>query len=48
VPLLESGEVLGVLDLDSQLLGRFDEVDQTGCERMDALYVAHHSSPGQR
>jgi len=48
VPLLESGEVLGVLDLDSPLVGRFDEVDQTGCERLAALYVDHHRSPGQR
>ena len=42
VPLLESGEVSGVLDLDSPLVGRFDEVDQMGCERLAALYVDHH------
>ena len=42
VPLLESGKVSGVLDLDSPLVGRFDEVDQMGCERLTALYVDHH------
>ena len=36
------GEVLGVLDLDSPLLARFDEVDQAGCERLAALFVDHH------
>jgi len=42
VPLLESGKVSGVLDLDSPLVGRFGEVDQLGCERLAALYVDHH------
>ena len=42
VPLLESGKVSGVLDLDSPLVGRFDEVDQMGCERLAGLYVDHH------
>ena len=42
VPLLETGEVLGVLDLDSPLPGRFDELDREGCERLVALFVDHH------
>ena len=42
VPLLESREVSGVLDLDSPLVGRFDEVDQMGCERLAALYADLH------
>jgi len=42
VPLIEAGAVSGVLDLDSPLVERFDEVDQTGCERLAALYVDHH------
>ena len=42
VPLLESGKVSGVLDLDSPLVGRFGEVDQMGCERLAGLYVDHH------
>jgi GAF domain-containing protein len=37
-----AGEVSGVLDLDSPLLGRFDEVDQAGCEQLAALFVDHH------
>jgi putative methionine-R-sulfoxide reductase with GAF domain len=31
-----------VLDLDSPLLGRFDEIDQAGCEQLVALFVEHH------
>ena len=47
VPLISAfagtaGEVLGVLDLDSPLRARFDEVDQAGCERLAALFVDHH------
>jgi L-methionine (R)-S-oxide reductase len=42
VPLLEGGEVLGVLDLDSPSPGRFDECDREGCERLVALLVDHH------
>jgi L-methionine (R)-S-oxide reductase len=41
VPLIEAGEVSGVLDLDSPLIGRFDEVDQEGCEQLVALFVDH-------
>jgi GAF domain-containing protein len=32
VPLLREGTLLGVLDLDSPLLARFDEADRVGCE----------------
>jgi GAF domain-containing protein len=32
VPLLRGGELLGVLDLDSPRLGRFDEIDRDGLE----------------
>jgi len=42
VPLIEAGDVLGVLDLDSPLLARFDEIDREGCERLAALFVEHH------
>ena len=42
VPLLESGKVTGVLDLDSPLPKRFDEADRQGCERLVALFVDHH------
>jgi L-methionine (R)-S-oxide reductase len=41
VPLLASDKLLGVLDLDSPLLARFDEADQAGCELL-AVIVARH------
>jgi len=41
VPLLDNGRVLGVLDLDSPVPGRFDEKDRAGCERLVALFLAH-------
>jgi L-methionine (R)-S-oxide reductase len=34
VPLLRNGELLGVLDLDSPVPGRFDAADQEGCEAL--------------
>ena len=42
VPLIEAGTVSGVLDLDSPLPGRFDEVDRIGCQRLVELFVNHH------
>ena len=41
VPLVNAGRVSGVLDLDSPLLGRFDEIDREGCEQLVALFVEH-------
>jgi L-methionine (R)-S-oxide reductase len=40
VPLIRDGRVLGVLDLDSPVVGRFDADDQAGLERVAAIYVA--------
>jgi len=40
VPLIRGGDVLGVLDLDSPVPGRFDAEDQAGVERLAAIYVA--------
>lgn len=40
VPLLRGGELLGVLDLDSPLKARFDQHDQSGLERIAAIWVA--------
>jgi L-methionine (R)-S-oxide reductase len=39
VPLIEAGDVIGVLDLDSPLVGRFDEADRQGCERLAAQFL---------
>jgi L-methionine (R)-S-oxide reductase len=41
VPLLRDGAVLGVLDLDSPDLARFDAEDQAGCEALAAIVVRH-------
>lgn len=40
VPVLRGGTMLGVLDLDSPVLGRFDGYDQLGLERVVTLLVA--------
>ena len=40
VPLVLGGELLGVLDLDSPLPGRFDEEDKAGCESLAAALLA--------
>jgi L-methionine (R)-S-oxide reductase len=37
VPLVKDEKVLGVLDLDSPNLGRFDEIDQEGLEKLVAV-----------
>ncbi len=39
VPLIENGRVIGVLDLDSPRLGRFDDDDKTGCERLVKIFL---------
>jgi L-methionine (R)-S-oxide reductase len=41
VPLLQGGGILGVLDLDSPDLARFDAEDQAGCEVLAAIVVRH-------
>ena len=40
VPVMKDGAVLGVLDLDSPLRGRFDEGDARGLEAVVAILVA--------
>jgi len=37
VPIVHEGQLLGVLDLDSPLIGRFDETDATGCAELMAV-----------
>lgn len=41
VPLIRDGKVIGVLDLDSPDLARFDEVDRLGCEALAQVVVRH-------
>lgn len=39
IPLLKGGRLIGVLDLDSPKVGRFSEADQTGLERLAAVFL---------
>jgi len=41
VPLIGKAGLLGVLDLDSPDLARFDAEDQAGCEALAAIVVRH-------
>ena len=41
IPLMRENVLLGVLDLDSPDLARFDSEDQAGCERLADLIVRH-------
>ena len=40
IPLIRNGEVLGVLDIDSPDVGRFDEQDKQGLSALCALLLA--------
>jgi L-methionine (R)-S-oxide reductase len=40
VPMLRGGEILGVLDIDSPNLGRFDDADRDGLEKLIEVVVA--------
>lgn len=40
VPLLKGDELLGVLDIDSPSVGRFDDADRRGIERLANLFIA--------
>jgi L-methionine (R)-S-oxide reductase len=42
VPLVAGDRVVAILDLDSPRLGRFDDEDRAGCERLVAILLAHH------
>lgn len=39
VPLLKNGEVLGVLDIDSPKLARFDQKDRAGLEQLSKIFL---------
>jgi GAF domain-containing protein len=41
VPLLAADRLVGVLDLDSPLLARFNADDQAGCEMLATILVRH-------
>ena len=39
VPLIKGGELLGVLDLDSPKLARFDQEDKQGLEALAQVFL---------
>lgn len=46
VPLFRQGKVIGVIDLDSPLPGRFDGDDQAGIEMLAAIYAGSSEANG--
>jgi L-methionine (R)-S-oxide reductase len=42
VPLIAAGHVVGVFDLDSPSLARFDDADRAGIEALVAILLQHH------
>ncbi|MGH8138266.1 MAG: GAF domain-containing protein [Steroidobacteraceae bacterium] len=40
IPLIKEGALLGVLDIDSPRIARFDDADRRGLERLAAIFVA--------
>ena len=39
IPLIKAERLVGVLDIDSPELGRFDEIDQRGLEALAAVMI---------
>jgi L-methionine (R)-S-oxide reductase len=46
VPLFDGEQLLGVLDLDSPLIGRFDDQDAEGLNELATVFVAHEERIG--
>ena len=46
IPIIKEGRLLGVLDLDSPLVGRFDAEDQAGLERLVTALVSLTAAGG--
>jgi L-methionine (R)-S-oxide reductase len=45
VPLVSGSDLIGVLDLDSPRLARFDATDVAGCEALVAILLRHLRAP---
>lgn len=45
VPLVQGGRLIGVLDLDSPVLARFDAEDRAGLERLAAIFLEKTAAP---
>ncbi|HEX6044071.1 MAG TPA: GAF domain-containing protein [Pyrinomonadaceae bacterium] len=48
VPLFDGERLLGVLDLDSQAIGRFDDQDAEGLNELVTVFVAHEEGLNHR
>lgn len=46
IPIIQHERLLGVLDLDSPKLGRFDSDDAAGLERLVSVFVEMSDTPG--
>ncbi len=46
VPLFDGERLLGVLDLDSPIIGRFDDQDAEGLNELATVFVAHEEGLG--
>jgi L-methionine (R)-S-oxide reductase len=46
VPLFDGERLLGVLDLDSPMIGRFDDQDAEGLNELATVFVAHEEGLG--
>ncbi len=46
VPLFDGERLLGVLDLDSPIIGRFDDQDAEGLNELVTVFVAHEEGLG--
>lgn len=47
VPLFDGERLLGVLDLDSTMIGRFDDQDAEGLNELVTVFVAHEQGLGR-
>jgi L-methionine (R)-S-oxide reductase len=45
IPLIKDDTLLGVLDIDSPLLARFDDADRRGLERLAMIFIAGSRGP---
>ncbi|MFJ7753436.1 GAF domain-containing protein [Peribacillus muralis] len=41
IPLMQGGKLIGVLDIDSPITDRFDEIDQQGLEKFAEILTTH-------
>ena len=46
VPLIAGGRLIGVLDLDSPTVGRFDSDDQAGLEKLAGVFLENTDTSG--